>query len=85
MEMMDDIDYYKLYQNGEIKEDDLPGEIWCDLVYKEARDYCYLNGINSNEIEHNDLEQCAVTVAASLGFNEEDVLIQLENYWNCFE
>lgn len=85
MEMMEEIDYYELYENGDISEEDLPEEVWCDMIYNEARDYCYLNGINSNKIEHNDLEQCAVTVASALGFNEEDVIIQLENYWNCFE
>ena len=85
MEMMDETDYYKLYQNGEIEEDDLPGEVWCNMIYDEARDYCHLYGINSDKIEHNDLEQCAVTVASALGFSEDNVIIQLENYWNCFE
>lgn len=81
MGMMEDIDYY----NGDYSEDELPGEIWCEMVYEEAEAYCALNNIDRDKITHDELEQCAVSTAAALDFTEGDVLIQLEHYWNCFE
>lgn len=74
---------YEIYEN--CSESELSDEVWCDMIYREAEAYCILNGINSDNISYSDLEQCAISTAASLGFTEGDVLIQLEHYWNCFQ
>lgn len=74
METMDYDDY----------EEEISDEEWCDLVYSEAEAFCQLHSINPEHITHDELEWCADTVANALGF-DDDVLIQLEHYWNCFE
>lgn len=81
METMEDVNYY----NGDYSEDEIPGEIWCEMVYEEANAYCALFKIDPGTITHDDLEQCAISTAAALDFTEGDVLIQLEHYFNCFE
>ena len=71
------------YRN--LPEDEIPCEIWCEMIYEEAEAYCALFRIDKDKITHDELIDCGVSTAAELNFSEGDVILQLEHYWNCFE
>lgn len=81
MKTMEDVDYY----NGDYSEDEIPGEIWCEMIYDEAEAYCTMFKIDTSKITHEELVDYGVSTAAVLDFTESDVILQLEHYWNCFE
>lgn len=66
-------------------KDKITNKVWCEMVYDEADAYCTLNSINPKYITYEELEQCAISTAAALDFNEDDVRTQLEFYFDCEE
>lgn len=66
-------------------KDKITNKVQCNMVYDKAEAYCTLNSINPNYITYEELEQCAINIDAALGFDEVDVLIQLEYYFDCEE